>query len=215
MNPNFIPSNIKAERYSYILGMGCMRSSVPNGVYIEDTFGNLHGIHDWNKLAYIPNSIAVVTQQHSFRIALYGFQGLSIDIDPYSKLETKLDSVKSKEKAKVYYNGSEDTVKYYLNEGLAAGYCHKFMLPNGETGCYLPSIGELYLAWCNMDDITSALVRCGGTLMFNAHYWSSTFYGKKCGNYPACWTLDWPRGAFDTDSITAKFTIRPFAPLIF
>ena len=46
--------------------------------------------------------------------------------------------------------------------GLAAGYCHKFMLPNGETGCYLPSIGELYLAWRNMDDITSALVRCGG-----------------------------------------------------
>ena len=190
------------------------KRQVPSeGVYIQDINGKLWKTEDWNNSAK-PNAVAVIAKEDKFLIALVEpLSRMSISLS-YTALEKYMATTSSSAEAKADYNGVGNTaniLKMMLSTDCAAGYCNAFIFPDGTTKGFLPSIGQLNLAYQNKAAVDAALKKCGGTAMnTSSYYWSSTFRGMN-GNDRFCWTLRWSDGNVDYGYLGNGTYVRPFA----
>ena len=190
-----------------------------NGVYIEGLDGKVYSIYlnqgvDVWQSGKTANSIIVASGDVKFRIALT--QPSRMGVGHYSStLENYMTAITGETAAKADYNGSGNTVNIMKSQpstNYAAGYCNGFTFPDGRTKGYLPSLGQLNLAYQNKYVITLSLNRCGGTALAQSYYWSSTFAGVN-GGFRDCWELSWGDGGVNKDGLTVEGYVRPFADL--
>ena len=187
--------------------------TVKTGVFIEATDNVLYLSNDWpsNKTA---NSIVVAGNGVSFRMALTQPSPKKIHSNYTDPLENYMKAISNETTAKADYNGSGNTaniMKLQSSKSYAAGYCNAFTFPDGSTKGFLPSLGQLNLAYQNKAAVDAALSKCGGTAMnTNNQYWSSTFWGV-IGSNRHCWILSWSDGIVDGIGLNLTLYVRPFA----
>ena len=111
------------------------------------------------------------------------------------------------------YNGAVNTQliveKCQSSTEYAAGACNAYTFPDGTTKGYLPSLGELNLAYQNKAAIDKVLAACGGTVFASGYHWSSTFYGSN-GDYRFCWRLYWSDGIVNYFTLEYSHYVRAF-----
>ena len=187
---------------------------VEYGVYIQDVNGKLWKTEEWYGLTK-PNAIAVIADNAKFRIALTQASLRMIISGEFSEpLEKYMMRSASSAAALSDYNGTENTANMLLAQpsiDYVAGHCNAFTFPNGKTKGYLPSFGQLNLAYKNKSAIDAALRKCGGAAMRESWYWSSTFWGVSSSFYRYCWTLRWSDGGVGYGSLNYYAYVRPFA----
>lgn len=186
-----------------------------NGVYIQDVNGNLWKTEDWDN-SVKPNAIAVVADEAKFLIAL-DESDLELNyskVAPYGKYMTTISDLTS---AKSDYDGAGNTaIMLKLNPctDFAVGYCDAFVFPDGKTKGFLPSLGQLNLAYQNKEGIDAAISKCGGIVMKANYYWSSTFWDDSGSIYRHCWGLYWSDGYIAKGNLDSYHYVRPFADLL-
>ena len=189
------------------------KRQVPSeGVSIQDINGKLWKTEDWDNSAK-PNAVAVIAKEDKFLIALVEpLSRLSVS-SIHTALEKYMTATSSATEAKADYNGlgnAANTLKAQPSTDCAAGYCNTFTFPDGKTKGFLPSLGQLRLAFQNKANIDAALNKCGGTAMSTEYYWSSTFRGLY-DIYRRFWTLYWSDGMVSFNGLSSSHYVRPFA----
>ena len=190
-----------------------------NGVYIQDISGKLWEIKEWDD-SVKPNAIAVIDDEAKFLIALREFE-LRLSDDGKALFRNYMAKISCETAAKADYNGAGNTsnmLKAESDTSYAAGFCNSFTFPNGKPKGYLPSLGQLNLAYHKKHEICDALNKCGGAAMSSDYHWSSTFhyaresYSINCGMH-ACWMLNWKDGIVKSYYSDSRGYVRPFANL--
>lgn len=185
-----------------------------NGVLIEATDGTLYKSSNWSSNK-TPNSIVVLSDSARFRIAVTKPSSImAISSDGSDPLEHYMRAISDTTAAKADYNGAENTaniLKAVPSTSYAAGYCNAFIFPDGKTKGFLPSLGQLNLAYQNKSAVNAALSKCGGATMTNDYYWSSTFWGINEYNDRCCWILRWSDGDAGIYHLFNNTYVRPFA----
>ena len=183
-----------------------------NGVYIQDNKGNLWETEDWDG-SVKPNAVAVIADEAKFLIALTQAPSTTtISSFSTATLDKYMMAALDSDVAKADYNGAGNTaniMKLPQRTDYAANYCSTYILPDGNTKGYLPSLGQLNLAYQNKEAVNAALSKCGAA-MFEDYYWSSTFAGVN-GSGRSCWTLRWNGGIVSYDYVSHYYHVRPFA----
>ena len=189
-----------------------------DGVYIQDINGKLWKAEEWND-SVKANAVAIITPEHNFRIALKNSPITSIQSRDIFRMDITPTSVFDRKAAKADFNGVNNTQEIIKMQALpiyAAGACNEYTFPDGTTKGYLPSLGELNLAYQNKDAVDSALSACGGTALEDGYYWSSTFFGVSGGMNRNCWWgLNWYNGAVSYHLWHYDLYVRAFAPFEF
>ena len=185
-----------------------------DGVYIEGINGKFYTVDNW-KGGNAANSVIVASGDVKFRIALTQPSNKAIGNSHTDPLEYCMTAISDETAAKADYNGSGNTaniMKLQSSTAYAAGYCNNFIFPDGKTKGFLPSLGQLYLAYQNKAFVDAALAACGGTAMNTSnYYWSSTFWGVIRGNR-RCWGLYWSDGdVYFSGYVDFDRFVRPFA----
>ena len=189
-----------------------------NGVYIQDVNGKLWKTEDWDNSTK-PNAIAVISNEAKFLIALTEptscMRISSGCIDPF---EEYMACAMHSAIALSDYDGAGNTaniIKMLPSTDYAAGYCNAFTFPDGKTKGFLPSLGQLNLAYQNKEAINAALSKCGGaTISHEYFYWPSMFCEANDNNKKrSFWAQYWNivcthQSNGETDE--RKF-VRPFA----
>ena len=192
--------------HSYIIPPIC-------GVFIQDIKGNLWKTEEWDG-SVKPNAIAVIADKAKFLIALTQPSLMPISSGFGDSLEGYMTAIPSSEAAEADDDGEGNTARIMEMQPsteYAAGYCNAFTFPDGKTRGYLPSLGQLRLAYQNKAAIATALSKCGGTAMnTSCYYWSSTFWGVNC-SHRLCWLLYWSDGNVYYGSLFFGRCVRPFA----
>lgn len=191
--------------------------NVEYGVFIQDTNGKLWETDDWEvaKWEYSaePNAVAVIAKETKFLIALSQHPSIALSSFSVTQFEKYMMTISDRTKAKSDYNGMENTTNMLLaqpSSDYAAGWCNAFTFPDGKTKGYLPSLGQLYLAYQNKAAIDAALSACGETAMSTFGYLSSTFWGTVC-DYRNFWMLDWGDCSIIIHGVYYGSRVRPFA----
>ena len=183
-----------------------------NGVYIQDINGKLWKTEDWDD-SVKPNAVAVIADEAKFLIALTQAPSTTtISSFSTATLDKYMMAALDSDVAKADYNGAgnmANIMKLPQRTDYAANYCSTYILPDGNTKGYLPSLGQLNLAYQNKDAIDAALSKCGAA-MFEDYYWSSTFAGVN-GSGRSCWILRWNGGIVSYDYVSHYYYVRPFA----
>ena len=183
-----------------------------NGVYIQDIKGKLWKTEDWDG-SVKPNAVAVIADEAKFLIALTQAPSTTtISSFSTATLDKYMMAALDSDVAKADYNGAGNTaniIKLPQRTDYAANHCSTYILPDGNTKGYLPSLGQLNLAYQNKDAIDAALSKCGAA-MFEDYYWSSTFAGVN-GSGRSCWILRWNGGIVSYDYVSHYYYVRPFA----
>ena len=183
------------------------------GVYIQDIDGKLWKAEEWDDSTK-PNAIAVIGGKAKFLIALKQLPLLmQISSSAYEPLEDYMASLSISRVSREDYDGAVNTasiLKIQSNTSYAAGYCNSFTFPDGKTKGFLPSFGQINLAYRNKVAIEAALSKCGGTAMTEDYYWTSTFWGVY-DNHRYCWLLYWSDGNYRCDYLNNAYYVRPFA----
>lgn len=184
-----------------------------NGVYIQDIKGKLWKTEDWDG-SVKPNAVAVIADKAKFLIALTQMRpSVLISCISTASLDSYMAAAVDSDVAKVDYDGAGNTaniLKLWPNTLDAANYCNTYIFHDCKTKGYLPSLGQLNLAYQNKTAIDAALSKCGGTAMTEDYYWSSTFSGVNGGGR-GCWILYWSNGAVNYDYVNHYYYVRPFA----
>ena len=209
------------ERRRTLLFSGGYKIPTENGVYIESVDHEFYLTDDWDT-ANTANSIAVVADEHKFRIALSyptNTQAIGITL----RYEDVLTATTSMFVAETDYNGAYNTqqiITLQPSTDYAAGWCAAYIFPDGETNGYLPAYGELSLAYQNKDAIDAAILACGGTAFpsnpqnYNDNWhWSSTFEGLRYPNQRGNVIFNWATGQPQASALTYQYYVRPFAVL--
>ena len=183
-----------------------------NGVYIQDINGKLWETEDWDG-SVKPNAVAVIADEAKFLIALTQAPSTTtISSFSTATLDKYMMAALDSDVAKADYNGAGNTaniMKLPQRTDYAANYCSTYILPDGNTKGYLPSLGQLNLAYQNKEAVNAALSKCGAA-MFEDYYWSSTFAGVN-GSGRSCWVLRWNGGIVSYDYVSHYYHVRPFA----
>lgn len=183
------------------------------GVFIQDIKGKLWNTEDWDS-SVEPNAIAVISKEAKFLIALSEPKlGRAVSSSHTDPLENCMTAIASSATALSDHNGAWNTaniLKMQPSATYAAGWCNAFVFPDGKTKGYLPSLGQLYLAYQNKAAVDAALIKCGGAVMTENHYWSSTFWGAS-SNRRYCWLLNWSDGYVGHYFSYRSNHVRPFA----
>ena len=194
---------------------GCEKKTTQlpsNGVYIQDINGKLWETEDWDN-SVKPNAVAVIADEAKFLIALTQAPSTTtISSFSTATLDKYMMAALDSDVAKADYNGAGNTaniIKLPQRTDYAANHCSTYILPDGNTKGYLPSLGQLNLAYQNKDAIDAALSKCGAA-MFEDYYWSSTFAGVN-GSGRSCWILRWNGGIVSYDYVSHYYYVRPFA----
>ena len=191
-----------------------------NGVYIEGLNGKFYTIDTWAS-GKVANSVVVVSSSIRFRMALTDASSeMAISSLEKDRLENYMTAIYDETSAKSDYDGAGNTAKIMQMQPsteYAAGYCNAFTFPDGKTKGFLPSLGQLNLAYENKAAVDAALVACGGAAMLtDSVYSSSTFYGIDTIDiytYRYCWGHTWGISPIVRLTLIAEFNIRPFADL--
>ena len=139
---------------------------------------------------------------------------MAINDSYFAALENYITAISDETLAKADYDGAGNTAKILKaqpNTNYAAGYCDSFVFPDGKTKGYLPSLGQLHIACLNKKAVNAALGACGGTVMREDFYWSSTLWGVSCDGYHYCWELHWRDSNVYYHNLTENASVRPFA----
>lgn len=190
-----------------------------SGVFIEDKQGLLYPVDIWSSGNNAnANSVVVASSDHVCRIALQGTSSIMQMSSSYSDpWDTYLSGttnagITNSTVAKTDYNGATNTnlivTKCQSSTSYAAGWCNAYTFPDGSKG-YLPSLGELNLAYQNKAAVDAALAKCGGTALPSSYHWSSTFYGSN-GGYRGCWILRWSDGYVYNLTLDYNYYVRAF-----
>ena len=192
--------------------------SKKDSVYIQDINGKLWKTEDWDG-SVKPNAIVVVADEAKFLIALTQPSSEKSICNVYdAPLEKYMRRTANITEAKADYDGAGNTERIIMVEAssaFAAGYCDDFIFPDGKTRGYLPSFGQLNIAYRNKIAIAFALRKCGGDAMVTGPYWSSTFhrvisyYGINL-KARTCWTVNWC-GYSGHPHVDNDCQVRPFA----
>ena len=194
--------------------------TVGYGVYIEDRQGKLYTRDDWSSGNNAnANSVVVMTDAHSFRIALdyisSSMRMSSNSADPWDTYlsGTTNSGITNSTVAKLDYNGATNTKliveKCQSSTTYAAGACNAYTFPDGVTKGYLPALGELYLANQNKDAIDYSLSKCGYVSLPPYWHWSSTLYGT-FNSSVHCWDLLLDSDRYSTDNLGDTNYVRAF-----
>lgn len=193
------------------------QTKVANGVYIQDTYGKLWKVNDWDNRVK-PNAIAVITPKHNFRIAMADLPSKmcinSHDNDLWGERIEGCYTFDS-DKAKLDYRGAENTRQIMAlqpSTDYGAGRCAAYTFPDGVTKGYLPAAGELHLTYKNREAIDEALEKCGGEALGFGYYLSSTL-GEPNSSGRKCWYLRVRSGNALIVGLDNCGPVRPFAPL--
>lgn len=183
---------------------------LPFGVYIQHKDGGLHTESEWVSKGFAnsdANGVAIIDNDAQFVIAKTHFTGAwSSDTSGLVDGLPTLDTTN----ARVDYNGPSNTRMMLATDASGAAYkCSTYKFPNGKYG-YLPSGGELVIAYKYKDAVDSAMTAIGGSDMkqFNA-MWASTQSGAT-GAFQLGWNSTIK---FDTQTKSYTNTIRPFSLL--
>ena len=187
-----------------------------DGVYIEGLDGKAYTVDKWQG-GNTANSVIVASGDIKCRMALTEAPStMQISSSCYEPLENYMTAVGSIKAAIANFDGAGNTtniLKVQPNTGYAAGYCNAFVFPDGKTKGFLPSYGQIYLAFKNKAAVDAALSACGGTAMKEGvfNYWSSTFY--KYSNCRACSAIFWGHGMHSSFTLDEFQCVRPFADI--
>ena len=91
---------------------------------------------------------------------------------------------------------------YNITGAPAAEYCRGRFSGKG----YLPSLGELNVAYQYKTDVDSMLTKIGGTALTSSYYWSSTLYSASDNS----WILDWNDGSTGNGNRNYTYYVRAF-----
>lgn len=187
---------------------------ITNGVYIEATNGKLFTSNKWTG-NLTPNSIVVISNSVSFRIALTQSSDLmKIHSNYRGALERYMTAFSDAPSAKLDMKSAENTaniMKVQSGTDYAAGYCNSFTFPDGKTKGLLPALGWLWTAYNNKAAVDACLAACGATAMDTTEpHWSSTFWGVTMF-YRRCWVLNWSDGSLSYGNLSNIARVRPFA----
>ena len=189
-----------------------------NGVYIEATDGMLYTSNNWDS-GKTANSIVVSSDVTKFRIALTQSSSSMTIYNTNNPTFRYSTQIRDAAQALSDYNGARNTADILLSvpsANYAAGWCDAFIFPDGKTKGFLPSLGQLNLAYQNRDAVNAALSKCGGAEMYitavNNMYQSSTYFGYAEGSNPyyAFWT-HYNNGGCIYINQTYPCSVRPFA----
>ena len=141
------------------------------GVFIEDTTGKLWETDDWDGSATF-NSVAVITDTHSFGIA--GYHSTYCDFSPnksssvvsYTGFPYGRTVYSSVSEAYTDMDGEGNTALILESQGqgtkYAAQICDNYTFANGKNG-YLMAAGEYKMIVDNLTAINNAMSKVGGT----------------------------------------------------
>lgn len=167
--------------YVYITDPGITNPS--NGVWIYAKNKKYYTIENWDNSPSGADSIALITDNRSLRIALKDTSSI-IQWGGYQKLTSGITTTLEQTEAKNDYDGYEQTTTiindldgyddgHIVGSG-AALKCKNFRFPGGSYG-YLGAYGEWNLVFQNFTAVNNALEKCGGTkLITTISYWTST-----------------------------------------
>ena len=189
---------------------------IHGSVYIEGLDGKAYTVGNWQS-SYSANSIIVANGDIKFRIALTQPSNMTLCNNSTNNLGFYMTETTYSGTAVSDYDGAgntENILKVESRTRFAAGYCNGFTFPDGKTKGYLPSLGQLYLAYQNKDAVNAALNKCGGTAMFEDYYWSSTFSNVRDDGKVYFWTISWRDGyCYNGSYLNILYCVRPFANL--
>lgn len=191
-----------------------------NGIYIQDIEGYFHTADEWDN-TYTPNGIAVITENHSFVMALTDVSvGHRYMWGGYGTRISGMSNMTSTSSAQIDFNGAYYTNKIidslsgtndgYVDGAPAAEACRAFIFPNGATG-YLGSGGEWYQALINKAAIDYALTKCGGLTLYNSsnwYYWTSLQYSAE-----RSWYASWLYTALGNRDRNVEYVVRAFCAI--
>lgn len=193
---------------SYIVDDGSIHYHRNTSIYIQHTNGNLYTTEQWTAEGFTNDDakgIAVIAAETQFLITKFSSTNLSWGADGVIDgiVVTTDSSV-----AKTDYKGKSNT-QLMLNAGSAAGNaaftCNYFELADGQRG-YLPSLGELYIAYENRVAINEARSLIG-LAAITSQIWSSTQYSADMA-----WAINWSTGGIINGSRGSnKWRIYAFA----
>ena len=189
------------------------RQVINDGVFIQDINHKLWKICDWDN-SVKPNAIAVISRKTNFLIALGQSESRKpLSLSHNTPLEKYMTLIESTKDAKADYSGARNTaniLKVEPSNVCAAAYCDEFVFPNSKTKGYLPSFGQLYLAFQNKTAIDAALSKCGGTKM-RGYFVSSTLWHLCSTGCRRCYTLSWDDGLLGAYRLDYHCDVRSFA----
>ena len=195
-------------------------AGISDGVYIEGLNGRAYTVDKWQG-GSAANSVIVASGDVKFRVALTEPSStMLLSSSPTDPLERYMAHISDETQAKADYNGLGNTaniIKVQPSTDYAAGYCDAYIFPDGKTKGYLPSLGQLNIAYQNKVAIDAALSACGGTVMttsdFLNGYWSSTFWGVQ-NRFRYYWMFRWYSNYGPMyEIIPQSLYVRPFADL--
>ena len=182
-----------------------------NGVYIQDIEGFCYTEAEWTD-EYVPNGVAVITDNCRFVIALEDAYSSTCQWGGYGMTVSGITTATSKSEAQGDYDGEAQTTTILntLNEGPltapAAECCRAYLFPDGSVG-YMGAAGEWQAALDNKSAIISDLSKCGGDSM-SYYYWTST---QESSN--SSWCLRWDdKYLFITNKDLNRY-VRAFAAI--
>lgn len=177
-----------------LIGTSEIQYDVPAllGVFIQHIDGSLYTTDKWTAGGFANDQaqgVAVLAENAEFVIAKANISGTNrwssyADGDSSGVFTTKEETV-----ARTDFAGKANTEAMLSLDTSGAGYsCANYTFPNGAKG-YLPSFGEMAVAYTYKSAINSALALIGGTALSNQNYWTSTQYT------PAwAWYFTWTNG---------------------
>ena len=203
--------NVSLVAESYTTFFTKKEIEIPLGVFIQHINGKLYTADEWTAKGFAnseANGVAVSVEECAFVIAKenLGNNNTQWSSDAINAVKG-LDNISNRNVAKKDYNGKANTQLMLATDTSGAGYsCANYIFPNGQNG-YLPSLGELNVAFNNKAVIDEAMSVLDSS-PFYSHAWSSTPYA----DYLA-WYLDWSDGITNYHNKASSNTVVPFTTL--
>lgn len=184
------------------------------GVYIQHIDGSLYTTAEWTSGGYTnndANGVAVLSSFASFVMAKQGisatlyFGGFNMDT-PGAKLYTTgeavldFDGEKNTDAIISAYSGKPDG---YTIGAPIAERCVAYTFPNGKKG-YLPSVGEVNVAYQNKSAIDAALVLIGGSAVNSVNYTAGFIPTSTITSKTNSFRFSWKTGAISSISKTTS-----------
>ena len=217
----YLPCSNKSYMASYQSERNISFQYKALGVFVEATDGTLYKSTAWASAGKTANSVVFISLAHSFRISLIAGVAKKIHSNGSDSPDSYLApiAISNHAAARADLNGNQNTQAIYsfnvakstATSDYAAPYARSYAFPDGVTIGYLPSYGELYLLYQNINSVSDCLTACSGSTITNGFHWVSTNQGKdNNGNY-CFWELNPITGNdYTVNENYRSYYVRPF-----
>lgn len=197
----------------------------PVGVWIYTTDGQYISSSNWSGTGKTLNDvvgIAVKSDSNKFVISPDNISRCNLS-GAQGNVPTGMTEHSTQENGLLDFSGEGNTdtlmdISTYNTSDYAAYKARNYTFKSvnnaqGKSG-YLPSLGELNLAYLNKTEIDACLSACGGTAFSidTYYYWSSTYRYKSSTMY-TFWRLLWTDGTISSAHVATSQYVRPFCQL--